>query len=186
VANAVRSDQDVADALAQFNRSGNNVTYGNLLTVPVGDELMYVEPVYASLSSTSASTYPILRYVLVSYREGVGIANTLSQALSLAQQNAQSQNPTSEPSGTPTSPPSTSPSTSPSPSAEPGSVRQLLEQAEHEFALAQQAYDAGDLGGYQEHTNNARDLIQRAIGLENGGSPSSSPAPSGPSASPTP
>ena len=47
VANAVRSDNDVADALAQFNRSGSNVTYGNLLTVPVGDELMYVEPVYA-------------------------------------------------------------------------------------------------------------------------------------------
>jgi uncharacterized membrane protein (UPF0182 family) len=184
VANAVRSDQDVADALAQFNRSGNNVTYGNLLTVPVGDELMYVEPVYASLSTPSASTYPILRYVLVSYRDGVGIANTLSQALTLAQQNALGQNPT--PSGTPSESPPASPSGSPTASPEPGSVKQLLQEAEHQFELAQQAYDAGDLGGYQKHTDKARDLIQRALELDNGGSASSSPSPTQPSASPTP
>ena len=79
VANAVRSDNDVADALAQFNRSGSNVTYGNLLTVPVGDELMYVEPIYASLSTASESTFPILRYVLVSYRGGVGIDTNLTE-----------------------------------------------------------------------------------------------------------
>ncbi len=88
VANAVRSDNDVADALAQFNRSGSKVTYGNLLTVPVGDELMYVEPIYASLETASESTFPILRYVLVSYRGGVGIDTNLSAALEKAKDNA--------------------------------------------------------------------------------------------------
>ena len=70
-------DRAVTEALAEFNRSGANVTYGNLLTVPVGDELMYVEPVYASLAGTSEANFPILRYVLVSYRDGVGIGAPL-------------------------------------------------------------------------------------------------------------
>jgi uncharacterized membrane protein (UPF0182 family) len=184
VANAVRSDQDVADALATFNRSGSTVTYGNLLTVPVGDELMYVEPVYARLASTSTATFPILRYVLVSYKGGVGIADTLKGALDAAQENSPT---TGEPSGSGSPSPSTSPSTSPSngPTATPGSsVQELLEQAEHEFELAQQAYEAGDLGGYQEHNSNARDLIQQALELEGGGS--ASPSASGSSASPSP
>ena len=125
VANAVRSDNDVADALAQFNRSGSKVTYGNLLTVPVGDELMYVEPIYASLSTTaSESTFPILRYVLVSYRGGVGIGTNLTDALAKAKDNAGISRrpdrraargePTAEPDREPTDEP-TSPST-----ADPG------------------------------------------------------------------
>ena len=131
VANAVRSDNDVADALAQFNRSGSNVTYGNLLTVPVGDELMYVEPIYASLSTASESTFPILRYVLVSYRGGVGIDTNLTNALEKARENADdsdragrrdpqpldrptSRRPTDTPTGT--APAATSRSCSPRPS----------------------------------------------------------------------
>ena len=86
---AVKESLDtIGEALAEFNRSGANVTYGNLLTVPVGDELMYVEPVYASLSGTSEANFPILRYVLVSYQDGVGIGTTLTEALEKAQSNA--------------------------------------------------------------------------------------------------
>ncbi|MET0821842.1 MAG: UPF0182 family protein, partial [Aeromicrobium sp.] len=109
VANAVRSDTSVTEALAEFNRSGATVTYGNLLTVPVGDELMYVEPVYASLASTSEANFPILRYVLVSYQGGVGIGITLTDALEQAQASA-----VDDGSGT-----GTTPSTEPSPSSEP-------------------------------------------------------------------
>ena len=47
IANDFISDTDVADQLAQFNRSGGQVIYGNLLTLPIDDGLIYVEPVYA-------------------------------------------------------------------------------------------------------------------------------------------
>ena len=83
VNSAIRSDQTVAGELAEFNRSGNQVTYGNLLTVPVGDRLLYVEPVYAQIAGSSSS-YPILRFVLVSYQGEVGIGETLNEALAEA------------------------------------------------------------------------------------------------------
>ena len=41
-------------------------SYGNLLTLPVGGGLLYVEPVYVQASSGSAS-YPLLQKVLVAF-----------------------------------------------------------------------------------------------------------------------
>ena len=84
VANSMQSDPDVSERLAEFNRSGNSLTYGNLLTVPLGDELMYVEPVYARRATASEANFPILRYVLVSYKGGVGLGTTLQSALETA------------------------------------------------------------------------------------------------------
>ena len=190
VANAVRSDTSVSEALAEFNRSGNQVNYGNLLTVPVGDELMYVEPVYARLSTASEANFPILRYVLVSYRGGVGIATTLTEALDRARENAgdagepvgePTDEPTDEPTGTPTGSPTDEPTDEPGPDTVDG----LLAEAEQEFTAADEALAAGDLGAYKEHIDNARDLVEAAIALENAGSSPTSPDAS-PSGSETP
>ena len=54
--------------------------FGNLLTLPVADGLIYVEPVYA-VRAGSTSGYPILQYVLVSYGGEVGIGRTLGESL---------------------------------------------------------------------------------------------------------
>jgi uncharacterized protein len=189
VANAVRSDTSVSEALAEFNRSGNQVTYGNLLTVPVGDELMYVEPVYAELATAGEANFPILRYVLVSYRGGVGIGTTLTEALDRAKENAgdsgeptgePTDEPTDEPTSTPTDDPTDTPSVDPTGEPGPDTVEGLLAEAEQEFELADQALQDGELGAYKEHIDNARDLVAQAIALENagasGGSPSTSPS----------
>jgi uncharacterized membrane protein (UPF0182 family) len=52
------------------------VIHGNLLTLPLGDSFLYVEPLYA------ASTFPTLQRVLVSYGKNLGFGATLSDALS--------------------------------------------------------------------------------------------------------
>ncbi|GAA4735856.1 UPF0182 family protein [Nocardioides endophyticus] len=80
IANDFISDTNVADRLAQFNRSGGKVIYGNLLTLPIDDGLIYVEPVYAVRPGSSAS-YPSLAYVLVSFNGEVGIGTSLPLAL---------------------------------------------------------------------------------------------------------
>jgi uncharacterized membrane protein (UPF0182 family) len=185
VANAVRSDPGVSEKLAEFNRSGSNVTYGNLLTVPVGDELMYVEPVYAKLATANEANFPILRYVLVFYKGGVGIGTTLSGAVADAQSGPETE-PTTPPTTGPSTSPSTGPSSSPSSTAEPGSVQELLDEAQKEFLAADQALKDGDLASYQQHIKKAQDLVEQAIALESGGSPSApaSPSSSGPSPSP--
>jgi uncharacterized membrane protein (UPF0182 family) len=80
VANTLATDPDVANALAEFNRSGARPVYGNLLTLPVGDALMYIQPVYAT-RELSDSSFPILTYVLVEYGGKVGFGTTLKRSL---------------------------------------------------------------------------------------------------------
>jgi uncharacterized protein len=58
---------------------GSNVTYGNLLTIPVAGGLLYVEPVY--VKSASASSYPLLRKVLTSFGNTVAFEDTLDESL---------------------------------------------------------------------------------------------------------
>ncbi|WP_433366588.1 UPF0182 family membrane protein [Streptosporangium sp. CA-115845] len=58
------------------------VRYGNLLTLPFADGLVYVEPVYVEIAAASGQEpYPILRRVLVAYGSKVGSADTLKGAL---------------------------------------------------------------------------------------------------------
>ena len=52
---------------------------GNLLTLPVGGGLLYVEPVYIQASSGQA--YPLLRKVLVAFGDRIGYDSTLEGAL---------------------------------------------------------------------------------------------------------
>jgi hypothetical protein len=42
-------------------------------------------------------------------------------------------------------------------------VRSLLEQAEAKFAEAEKALESGDLAGYQEATDAAKQLVQDAL-----------------------
>ncbi|HEY7043752.1 MAG TPA: UPF0182 family protein, partial [Nocardioidaceae bacterium] len=185
VANNMRSDPEVSAELAQFNRSGNSISYGNLLTVPVGDELLYVEPVYVRLATANEANFPILRNVLVSYKGGVGIGQSLETALFAALQDTEPGSPSATP--TPSGTPSPSgPTSSPTSSAEPGSVHQLLDQAQAQFVLADQALKEGNLSEYQDHIQRAQDLVNRAIALENGASSSSPSAPSSSGTSPSP
>jgi uncharacterized membrane protein (UPF0182 family) len=195
VANSMQSDPTVSNSLAEFNRSGNSLSYGNLLTVPLGDELMYVEPVYARRATQSEANFPILRYVLVSYKGGVGLDTTLQGALEKAVANIDEPDDgepsdTSEPSPTPSGSPSSTPSSTST--ASPGSVEALLDQAEQEFFAADQALAEGDLAEYQAHIKAARDLVKQALAAQQGGSSSgtsSEPSASSgaePSASATP
>jgi uncharacterized membrane protein (UPF0182 family) len=55
------------------------VISGNLLTLPVGGGLLYVQPVY--VRSTGDTSYPLLRKILVSFGEKIAFEDTLNEAL---------------------------------------------------------------------------------------------------------
>ncbi|MFE3448705.1 UPF0182 family protein [Nonomuraea sp. NPDC059194] len=58
------------------------VRYGNLLTLPFADGLVYIEPVYVQTAAASGQEpFPILKRVLVAYGSTVGSGNTLKDAL---------------------------------------------------------------------------------------------------------
>lgn len=79
VQNNFNTDQKVAMELNLLNQQGSNVIRGNLLTLPVGGGLLYVQPVY--VQSTGSTSYPVLRYVLTAFGDQVGFARTLAEAL---------------------------------------------------------------------------------------------------------
>ncbi len=73
------TDTTVANQLALLNKGATNVEQGNLLTVPVGGGLLYVQPVY--VTSNSETSYPVLRKVLVAFGDKIAFEDTLNAAL---------------------------------------------------------------------------------------------------------
>ncbi|MFT4157005.1 MAG: UPF0182 family protein [Microbacterium sp.] len=79
VQNSFDTDPVVAPKLNVLAIGKSEVAYGNLLTLPVGGGLLYVQPVY--LQSTDNTQVPKLRSVLVAFGGSVAIEDTLTAAL---------------------------------------------------------------------------------------------------------
>lgn len=62
-----------------FQNTSVTVRFGNLLTLPLGGGLLYVEPVY--IQTKDANAFPQLARVLVSFGEAVGFQPTVRAAL---------------------------------------------------------------------------------------------------------
>ncbi len=73
------SDATVGQQLNLLRQGQTEVISGNLLTLPVGNGLLYVQPVY--VRSTGDTSYPLLRKILVSFGEKIAFEDTLDQAL---------------------------------------------------------------------------------------------------------
>lgn len=80
VQNRFVSSAEVSRELNLLRQSETDVRYGNLLTLPVGGGLLYVEPVYIERANRQA-TFPQLNRVLVAYGDRIGYAPTLREAL---------------------------------------------------------------------------------------------------------
>jgi uncharacterized protein len=80
IASNFEAKPEVANALSLLRQGGSNVVLGNLLTLPVGGGLLYVQPVYVQATSNDAA-YPLLQKVLVSFGDVIGFDSSLKGAL---------------------------------------------------------------------------------------------------------
>jgi uncharacterized membrane protein (UPF0182 family) len=153
IANQFTSNDEVANKLQAFKRANAKIEYGNLLTLPVGGGLLYVEPLY-TLREGGAGNYPVLSYVLVSFGKQVGIGQTLSEALDdvLGVTTPTGGTGTTGGSGTTTGGKKL-----------PVAALRLLQQADAKFRLADQRLKAGDLTGYATAVNQGRALVEQAL-----------------------
>jgi uncharacterized membrane protein (UPF0182 family) len=159
VANTFASDNRIQDQLAPI-KINSSIIYGNLLTLPVGGGLLYVQPVYA-LNPTGQGTYPVLRFVLASFGQDAGFGTTLSGALQDVLRNAGG-------------------GTLPDDSGNGGDggnggnggkgngqvspqVLDLLRQADAKYDEAEKALKAGDTVGWARSTQEAEDLVRQAL-----------------------
>src|SRR4026209_1086889 len=72
------STAQIAQTLAVHNSQGASVKYGNLLTLPVGGGLLYIEPLYVE---AAGNPYLILQYVLAAFGDRVAFGSSLTEAL---------------------------------------------------------------------------------------------------------
>jgi uncharacterized membrane protein (UPF0182 family) len=181
VQGAFESFARASEELTLLRRGGSTVTLGNMITIPVGGGLLYIEPVYVTASAAGATgSYPSLQRVFAYYAgqpnlvssgqsAPVGYAPTLSGAL--AQLFTGAPAPSVSGTGGP-----------PSGAAASGLVRADLKLAQQDYATAQAALRNGDFAAYGQAIAAMEQELQkaqRAAGA--GGKPSPSPA-----ATPTP
>lgn len=159
--NQITSDPRVAQIMRNYTQGSSEGKYGNLLTLPVGGGLLYVQPIFAQRSGTT-STYPVLTYVAARFGQHVGIGTTLQEALDQVFAGDAGAS-TDEGGGTttPTSPP-TKPTTPSGQVDQPAAVA-ALEAADKAMSAADKALRDGDLATYQAKVNEARDQITKAM-----------------------
>lgn len=79
VQNMFNSTPRISNELNLLAQNASQVLRGNLLTLPVGDGLLYVQPVY--VQSAQGTQFPLLHRVAVAFGDEIGYAPTLDEAL---------------------------------------------------------------------------------------------------------
>lgn len=74
----IDQDSEISQRITLWSAAGSSVLRGNLLVIPLGDSLIYVEPLY--IQSTSNSL-PELKRVIVATADNIAMAETFEQAL---------------------------------------------------------------------------------------------------------
>ncbi|MGK2958547.1 MAG: UPF0182 family membrane protein [Acidimicrobiales bacterium] len=161
VAATIQADTAVSqlETLLGSQGGGSAVNFGNLIVVPIEKSVLYVRPLYVEAESTNV---PLLRKVIVWYKDRVVVEDTLELALiklfgsspSLGEEPVVQEPGVEEPGVVTPGPVETPPATT--------DVGALLEQAQKAFDEAQVALTAGDLAGYQRKNEEAKALVRQA------------------------
>jgi uncharacterized membrane protein (UPF0182 family) len=162
--NNILRDEKVASALRPYlNQGSAKAMYGNLLTVPVGGGILYVEPIYTQRNEAQSGAFPVLTFVVVRFGDHVGIADTLQGALDQVFSGDAGATTNENAPPTTTTPSTTTPSTTTPTTPNQTEVTAALAEAQQAFTDADKALAAGDLAGYQKANQTAEAAVARAI-----------------------
>ncbi|QEO16268.1 UPF0182 family protein [Agromyces intestinalis] len=171
VQNTFNSDPTVGRELNILKQGQSDVINGNLLTLPVGGGLLYVQPVY--VQSTGNTSYPLLQKVLVAFGDQIAFQDTLDQALNVlfgGDSGAAAGDNTVDPGESPTEPTDpgaepTDPGTEPTEPSQSTELQQLLNRAKQALADKQQALADGDWTAYGEADAELAEIISELVVL---------------------
>ncbi|KDA06591.1 membrane protein [Microbacterium sp. CH12i] len=172
VQNTFDSDTTIADKLNVLTLGKSEVKYGNLLTLPVGGGLLYVQPVY--VQSSEGTQLPLLQKVLVTFGDSVAFEDTLTEALDVifggdagagggdeaVQPTDPAEGATTPPADGGTTPGATDPGTSTDARAT------ALASAQKALADRDAALKSGDLTAFAEADGRLTDAVTQLLALE--------------------
>jgi hypothetical protein len=75
----IQQDPQISSQVTLWGQAGSRVSYGNLLVIPLGDAILYAEPLY--IQATQGSALPELKRVIVAAGDKVIMRPTLKEAL---------------------------------------------------------------------------------------------------------
>lgn len=150
-----RIDQDttISPQLTLLGQQGSRVLRGNLMTIPIGNAIIYVEPVYIQASS-GENNIPEMKKVIVCYQNQIVMADSLELALSqifntqVANANANA----SVSQGT----------------GDNNSMAALTTKANTLFKEAQEAQKSGNWAGYGQKINELEQVLAQLQQLSGG------------------
>jgi hypothetical protein len=183
--NDINSSQEVSpttkQTLSQFltynKQVGSQVKEGNLLTLPVGGGLLYVEPIYVQAAGTTS--FPLQKAVVVGFGDKLAWDTTLDGALNAlfggnsgatAGDSGQAKPPSKKP--TPT--PSGSSSSSSSSTSNKAAVSSALADAQKWYDQGQTDLKKGDFAAYGVAQQKLKAALKKAIAAQGGTTPKSS------------
>ncbi|HYO86087.1 MAG TPA: UPF0182 family protein [Dermatophilaceae bacterium] len=148
------------------NQSGSRVLRGNLLTLPVGGGLLYVQPIY--VRPAAATSYPLMRAVVVAFGTRLAWGNTLDGALDQlfggdAGVGATASEPTPS---TPVPPGQRPPATAPTAAAE---LKTVIAEIQRQYAAGREALKAENWTEYGKAQRALEKAIARAVELQPSG-----------------
>jgi uncharacterized membrane protein (UPF0182 family) len=148
----INQNDKISQQFTLWDQAGSSVIHGNILVIPVGHTLLYVQPIYLAAQEESHALPELRRVITVVGNGAIGFEPTFNQSLEDVM-NGQTTLP--QPT-TSTGTPSTTPSTTPS------NVGDLLAQAMQHFQNADNALKNGDLATYQKEDQAGRADVQQA------------------------
>lgn len=171
---------NLSQFITQNSQSGKTLTFGNLLTLPVGGGLLYVQPMYVQASREGGS-FPQIKATAAVFGKKVAWGETLDQALDgLFGGNSGATAGDEGSSGG--EPPTGEPGTTPP--VVTGALASAISEVQAAYAAGQEALRAGDFAAYGEAQKRLEAAIARASAAaaelpspEGADTPSPSPSP---------
>jgi uncharacterized membrane protein (UPF0182 family) len=150
IENRIQQDTVITEQLALWGRGGSQVIRGNLLMIPLGESILYVEPVFLQ---AEGGGLPQLKRVIVAAGEQIAMEETLGESLTAIF-------------GAETLPPEPTPPST----AEPGAplaaeIAGLITEAQQHYNQAQQYLAAGDWAGYGQELDALKAVLDRLAEL---------------------
>lgn len=152
----IDQDPTISSQFTLWDRAGSRVIRGNLIVLPMGDSVLYMEPIF--LQATQAR-FPEFVRVIFYGQDRIAFAETVEEGLRQILGEA------------PLPPPIEGP---PDGGELPSDVAQLVAAARDLYQQAQAALRAGDLGAYQARIDELNRVLERLAELV--GAPSPSPS----------
>jgi len=148
IENRIGQDTVITEQLALWGRGGSRVIRGNLLLIPLGKSILYVEPVFLQ---AEAGGIPELKRVIVAAGEQVAMEPTLKESIAAIFG-------------------AKAPPTEPKPPSLPGEpvatqIANLIEEAQQHYNKAQEYLKTGDWAGYGNEIDALKEVLDQLAEL---------------------